>query len=162
MITLAQAKTVFSYDPETGLFTRLVGKAHNAKVGQAVRGTQTPYGYLVLNVNGKVMMAHRLAWLLTHGEHPPKGLDIDHINRDRADNRLANLRLLTRVDNLRNSSLSKASTSGHKGVTWYKPTGKWNAQIVVHGKRFNLGYYERIEDAVAARLEGERVHFGSA
>lgn len=158
MITAERLRELFRYNPETGEFTRLVHRSHNAKKGDVIRGCQTPYGYFVINAGGKVHLAHRLAWLYVHGEWPSE--QIDHVNRDRGDNRFVNLRLATPHQNSSNKRMDGRNTSGVTGVSWYKAYGKWNAQIHVHSKRLNLGYFERIEDAAAARRAAEVRYFG--
>jgi hypothetical protein len=160
MLTQQRLKELFRYNPETGEFTRLVHRSTNARKGDVIRGCKTPYGYLVINVERKVVMAHRLAWLYVYGELPAKGMDIDHINGDRADNRVANLRTATRSQNLSNKRMDDRNTSGVTGVSWYKAYGKWNAQIHVQRKRINLGYFESLEDAAAARRDAEVKYFG--
>src|ERR1700744_3936849 len=93
-------QSLLRYDPDSGKFFWLV--ARNS-FGGGVRpgdeaGTKKD-GYVQLIVEQRVYRAHRLVWFLIHGEFPPKGYEIDHINRDRADNRLANLRLVKRSQN---------------------------------------------------------------
>lgn len=81
---------------------------------------------------------------------------VDHKNHDKLDNRSRNLRLLpSNGENQQNEKLSKNNTSGHKGVTWHKPAQKWRACIGVDGGDKHLGLFEKIEDAVAARLKAE-------
>lgn len=160
MTTQDRLKELFSYDPETGLFTRLVTRSHNAKAGQVVSGCKTPFGYRVIHVDGKVYMAHRLAWLYVYGDWPTEGMDIDHANRNREDNRLQNLRLATRSENLCNKVFSEKNTSGVTGVSWYKAYGRWNAQIHIKCKRINLGYFDDIDSAADARRDAELKYFG--
>jgi len=94
------------------------------------------------------------------GEFPPKGGEIDHINRDRADNRWANLRLATRSQNNMNAGLRSDNKSGHKGVSKRRDTGKWHARITVKRRILLLGNFHSFEDAVAARRAAERQFFG--
>ena len=102
-------------------------------------------------------LAHRLAWLYVHGEWPAE--EIDHLNRVRSDNRISNLRLATQAENKQNTSLRRDSTSGHKGVSWHKRDKKWVAEIKLHGKKHYLGYFNNINDAIAARKSEEsRLH----
>jgi len=109
-------------------------------------------GYVI--DNGK--REHRTVWSAMYGSIP-EGREIDHINGDRADNRLENLRLVTRQENMRNAKKSNANTSGCTGVTWNKRAGKWQAQTEVTqpcGKRRGkyLGVYPDWFDAVCARM----------
>jgi hypothetical protein len=136
---------VLRYEPETGLFVWTVCLNSRAPVG-SVAGTVRPDGYRRINIDRVPHMAHRLAWLYTYREYP--SCEIDHINRNRQDNRICNLRLATSKQNKENSPLRSTNTSGHKGVHWDKSRGKWMA-FIVHNKRFcNLGRYDDLDQAV--------------
>ncbi len=144
-LTAARLREVLSYDPETGLFIRL-------RNGSAV--SLLNQGYLVASIDGKQYKAHRLAWLYVHGFFPDG--DIDHINRDRADNRLSNLRVTTRALNHQNST-STRSASGVRGVS--RLGNYWRAAIAVNGKDYYLGKFATISEAAAARAQAEaRLH----
>lgn len=88
----------------------------------------------------------------------PPGMDTDHINRNKLDNRKSNLRVVDRSRNNHNSAPSKANTSGHKGVAWFKPAGLWRAYIKHSSSptRIELGYFHTKEEAVAARQRAEQ------
>jgi hypothetical protein len=92
-----------------------------------------------------------------HGVWPED--QIDHINRDRADNRIENLREVTNKQNQQNRSTNSDNTSGHTGVSWYKPYSKWRAQIKHNHKVIHLGYFTNIEDAIAARKAAEKLYW---
>lgn len=127
-----------SYDPITGRFTRLISRSHSPAGSMADSKLDT-HGYRMVRVGGKEYRAHRLAWYLSHGVWPSE--DIDHINRDRADNRLPNLRLATRQQNLRNARISSRSSCGSKGV--HLSQGRyWSAAIWVDGKKRHLGNFD--------------------
>jgi hypothetical protein len=81
---------------------------------------------------------------------PVPGMDIDHINRNKLDNRRLNLRVCMPAQNQMNMPLSRANTSGHRGVTWDRSRSKWLAHISANGRYYHLGRFERIEDAAAA------------
>jgi hypothetical protein len=85
----------------------------------------------------------------------PTGLDTDHINRDKLDNRRANLRSSTRSQNNHNSPPSKANKSGVKGVSWDKARSRWRANMEKNGQLFSLGRFANKDDAIAARQEAE-------
>ena len=87
----------------------------------------------------------------------PKGVQVDHINHDRLDNRRANLRLVTHSENQRNRSVRKDSSSGFIGVYFVARLNKWRAQIYVN-RTLNLGYFSTLEEAVAARKAANLVH----
>lgn len=89
-----------------------------------------------------------------------KGLVVDHINHNTLDNRKANLRVITRSQNIMNSKLQNRSKSGRTGVSWSKSAQKWQSYITKNRKRINLGVYEDINDAIAVREKAEREMFG--
>lgn len=110
-------------------------------------------GYRYVSIAGVFMSAHRLIWLMVHGTAPEQ---IDHINHERDDNRLINLRPATNEINARNITRPQDNTSGRVGVYWHKRAGKWMAQIVVDGRAKYLGLYGDIECAITAREAAER------
>jgi hypothetical protein len=91
---------------------------------------------------------------------PEKGYFVDHINRDRLDNRRSNLRFVTMSQNNQNISKQKNNTSGHRGVHWRKDTSKWSAEIKVNYKKIVLGCYENIDDAAKAYNKAAVKYFG--
>lgn len=88
-----------------------------------------------------------------------KGQIVDHINRNSLDNRRTNLRLVTQSGNIFNTGMWKHNTSGFRGVTWNKRDKKWQAQIKKMQKNHILGKFDKIEDAVRARLNAETTYF---
>jgi hypothetical protein len=115
-----------------------------------------PYGYIRVGVGGELFLAHRLAWFYVHGEWPS---EIDHIDRNRANNAISNLRSVTTSQNRQNSGLSRRSTSGVSGVSWDKRRGKWKAHIGIGYKKFQVRYDTKAE-AIAARKAAEAKYFG--
>jgi hypothetical protein len=160
MITAGRLRELFSYNPDTGEFTRLVTTSHNARAGQVTRGCKSRH-YLVIRVDDRLYYAHRLAWLYTHGHFPPVGLDVDHINRDKCDNRIENLRLATRQANNRNRATPNKNntSSGVRGVH-RNEKGKWVAHITVDYSFINLGHFDTLIEAHEARRVAERKYFG--
>ena len=154
MLTQQILKQLFQYNPDTGIFIRLVSRG-NAKAG-AEAGSKGGHGYLQIRIDRKRYLAHRLAWLYMTGEFPKD--QIDHINHVRVDNRLVNLRGATRQENGRNRSMQSNNTSGITGMSWDKHAGKWLAQIRVEGKQIYLGLYEDINAAILARQCGELLY----
>lgn len=145
------------YEPETGRFYWLVNRGRGVKAGD--KAGHLSQGYVTLNFKTIKVRAHRVAWFLHYGELPT--CQIDHINRDRADNRICNLRLAlnNEADNLQNLGVRRDNTSGVPGVVWNKRKNKWFVRIYSDGKQICLGYYESFDDAVAARKAGERKYF---
>lgn len=158
-ITAAFLRELFHYDPETGVFTRLVTRpGKGARVGD-VAGTLKPSGYLTIWICGANHMAHRLAWLYVHGKWPDH--EIDHIDGNRANNAIANLRDVTRSVNHENLRRARSDNAhGFLGVSPFK--GKWwKARITVNGKWQHLGTFRTPEEAHAAYLEAKRrLHVG--
>ena len=140
---------LLDYDPETGVFRHKRHIPPLAEIG-SVAGCIRDNRYRQINVNGRLYRAHRLAWFYMHRQWPPH--DIDHINGNRDDNRIVNLRLATRSENLRNSGMRKDNTSGLKGVSWHAGAKKWVAQIKVEKteKSRYLGLFKTKEGAHAA------------
>lgn len=150
MLTQDLLNELFSYDPETGAFERKVPTHGNHK--------GPPKSYPSVLINGSSHSIHRLIWLMVYGELP-QAMFIDHIDGDRTNNRLSNLRLSTRAQNVLNRAISKNNTTGFKGV---RPScGRFRADIQVNGKRRYLGHFDTAREAAlvydqnAAILHGE-------
>lgn len=155
---LAYVRQRLRYDPDTG---KLYWRAHesmraswNSRWAGQEAGTVKDNGYLVLAIDRRLIRAHRVVWALHHGAWPAD--DIDHINHDRLDNRVENLREVGRKTNCRNASQSKRNTSGRTGVGWCKLQNRWRSQISPDGRCLYLGHFDRFEDAVAARAAAEK------
>lgn len=135
-----------SYDAETGVFTWREGRRKGQEAGYNSNGYRgiTP-GFMT--EKRKRYYAHRLAWFYVHGFWPPA--EIDHINGDRADNRLANLRLATRAQQGVNSP-RPSDALGFRGTWWNAGRKKWQAAIAVNGSRLSLGTFLTRELAAAA------------
>ena len=147
MITPARLKECLDYYPLTGSFTWIKSTAYCIKPGMPA-DSPTCNGYIGIKLDGKNYLAHRLAWLYMFGEFPPGHLD--HINCVRTDNRIANLRPATHTQNMHNQNLRKTNKSGHKGVSWCNKTKKWHSQCMFERKKYHLGKFENIEDAIQA------------
>ena len=145
-------KDVFNYDPNTGVITWAVKRGNRYKAGDTA-GHITDSGYMRISYKKKFYMVHRLAWFLTYGSWPNHS--VDHINQDKTDNRLANLRDVTNAENQKNRSAYKNNKSGTVGVGWHKAAKKWVAQIGVEGSVIHLGTFNDKEEAVNIRKEAE-------
>lgn len=155
-LTAQRLREVLLYNPETGVFTRLVGNGRNVKAGD-IAGNTHRTGYRHVMVDSKAYAAHRLAWLYVHGVWPSG--DIDHMNGDPADNRIENLRDVPERYNMQNERRPrKSSTSGFMGVRWREERQCWVAELRIDGKRRRLGAFKSPEDAHAAYLEAKRKH----
>lgn len=107
-------------------------------------------GYIRIRLDRKCLGAHRLAWFCHHGENPNG--EIDHINGDRSDNRICNLRVASRSENMQNARTPRTNSSGYHGVSWCTSGKKWTAQIWKDGKRYRLGSFVSPEVAHQAYL----------
>lgn len=116
-----------------------------------IAGKLNSCGYIDITINRRVYKAHRLAWLLHYGEWP--GDRIDHIDQDKLNNAISNLRVVSATANLLNISYAnKNSTSSIRGVRWAVRQRKYMARIRLNGKLVHLGYFKNVEDAQAAYL----------
>lgn len=158
-LTQARLKELLDYNPETGLVTRLVCTANRHKVGEIV-GAKGARGYLQATIYSKKYMLHRLIWLWVHGVWPTN--DVDHRDRNRANNKLGNLREATRSENNHNSGLSRANWSGFKGVAWDKNRCLWVATICAAGKSHRLGRFKTPEAASEAYLAAKKIYHPTA
>ena len=146
-----------AYDPIAGSFTW-------AKAGKGiVVGKQAGYvdaeGYRSIRIGYKHVRAARLAWFLVYGVWPDG--EIDHINRDRLDNRLVNLRVVSRAENAQNISAHRDSSTGLQGIAWNKQHKRWQAKLMANKVRHHLGYFSTPEAAHAAYLDAKsRLHIG--
>jgi hypothetical protein len=154
--TFAEVDALLAYDPATGVLTWKIARSHMRSGDEA--GGVNGKGYRQIKFDGLFYTAHRLAWLLTYGEWPTK--DIDHIDGNRANNKVDNLREATRSQNMGNARLWAHNTSGAKGVSWHRRTNKWQATITFNRRNHHLGYFTSIEAAHAAYCASARVHFG--
>lgn len=140
-------RTEVSYNPQTGEFTRLKARGGNP-IGSRV-GNRAKTGYMEACILGHRDTLHRFAWLYMTGEWPTHG--IDHRDRDRSNNRWANLRDVPQSVNNRNTGLRKDNTSGTKGVYWSKAHALWTARIFDGGHTVSLGYFRDKQQAIEAR-----------
>ena len=109
-------------------------------------------GYHHGKIFGILYLAHRIVWALRYEKHPDLKLEIDHINGVKTDNRINNLRLVTKNINSQNAFMRCHNTSGFNGVSWHKSRKKWQPQIMIDGKSIYLGYFVHKDDAIAARM----------
>ncbi|WP_159585941.1 HNH endonuclease [Chelativorans xinjiangense] len=171
--TQARAREYFNYDPETGVLTFKERPReefspprysdHLKRIGKPA-GCPNQDGYIKVLIDGTYHSAHRVIWLMIHGEwaeYPQ--YEIDHINGNRDDNRLSNLRKVTKSGNQRNSSRRINNTSGVHGVNW-KPQynskpgdGRWVARIWNGPRHVYLGSFKTLHEAQIARKAAERV-----
>jgi hypothetical protein len=141
-----EIKNTFVYNKNTGIISRR----------GLVAGGKNTHGYWQIGFKNKTYLAHRLAWILHYGDWPSG--NIDHINGNKLDNRIVNLRVATQAENLKNRALAKKNTSGCHGVEWHKVAKKWTARITHNGTREYLGIFSKKEFAINARKEAEKIY----
>jgi hypothetical protein len=169
MRTFVSAETfrdILDYDPETGLFVwkardeRHVNKKSmkqwNSRWARKPAFIHSDYGaYLRASIFGVFYSAHRVAWAIVHGDPVPEYLD--HIDGDRQNNRISNLRPTDKVENSKNRGIRSDNTTGRTGIHKTK-CGTYKVRIFVFGRDTYLGTFKKFEDAVAARKEAERAY----
>jgi hypothetical protein len=149
MVTQSRIKELYRYDETTGVFERIKHVNSTKKTGHLFKN-----GYYRIWVDGKSQAAHRLAWLYVYG-YMPKILD--HINRNKTDNRICNLREATVAQNVQNRTAIKLPTSGLVGV--HKHDGVfWRSRITVNGKTIELGLFKDKLKAKEAYDKAKREH----
>jgi hypothetical protein len=156
MLTQDQLRNLVRYSPVVGVFEKLIGQGtkRSPKRWILLGCSNSDTGYIYLSIMGKRYPAHRLAWLYVHGEFPEA--DIDHIDGDKTNNAISNLRKATRAQNSANSQTGQRNTSGIKGVSWSKTAKKWVARIVMNGQVALNAYFDDVEEARQA-VEGKRL-----
>ena len=152
-LTQARLKEMLHFDPNSGIFTWLVDRPPKVSAGQIAGTTKGTKGYRLIVIDSDTFRAHRLAWLYVTGTFPKS--QIDHINGNRDDNRLTNLREATSAENRQNNGMYRSNTSGFAGVTWHVARKKWRSQIQVDGKNMGLGYFDTPDAAQLAYLEAK-------
>ena len=150
-LTVDYVRSQVSYDPRSGEFTWLVNRKH-MKVGMRAGCEHIVSGgkpYRIIGVGGRKYKEHRLAFFIMTGEWP--SCEVDHIDGNGCNNQWTNLRDVDGTTNRRNQRRMITNTSGHTGVYWHVRKLKWEAKIGVNGEFVNLGYFDLIDDAIAAR-----------
>jgi hypothetical protein len=155
-LTHDRLKELFSYDEETGKFSRIV-RCGRMSVG-VVDNVPAFFGYIYIAIDGSKYMAHRLAWFYVHGEWPKE--EIDHIDGDKTNNKISNLRVATRCQNEANKPSYRNGSTKIKGVTWDKTRCKWFSHITQNGKMKNLGRFDCFGKALSVRISAARAQHG--
>lgn len=162
-LTYTQAHALLKYDPETGnlfwlersteIFPNCV-TWNRRYAGKLAFTSKDKDGYCVGTILKKTYKAHRVAWLLHHGQLPSGR--IDHKDGDRSCNKIDNLRQVPWPLACRNRSMGTKNTSGIVGVRWDTQTNKWQAYVKIDGRLIQLGKFTDKDAAIAARLEAVR------
>ena len=145
-------RELLSYDPATGVFIWRASTSNRVKIGD-IAECRDRAGYVVIRIDGVLYRAHRLAWLYYYGVEPT--VFIDHIDMDKSNNRIANLRLATKSQNQANIKARKDNALGVKGV--YFERNKYQVKI----RRQHIGRFELLADAIAAYAAAAKQEFGA-
>jgi hypothetical protein len=161
---LAGLEKVLRYDANTGLLYWTVHIYRIKKPGD-LAGHHNAAGYITVRFDRVNYLAHRIAWYLHTGTDPGV-LQVEHVDTDRTNNKIENLRLATALQNSWNKSKRAGTSSQYKGVAFYARHGKWLSQIRANGKTTHLGYFtdeleaHRAYYLAAVEMHGEFANFG--
>ncbi|MCU1140658.1 HNH endonuclease signature motif containing protein [Stenotrophomonas maltophilia] len=147
-VPLERLRSLLRLDVDTGLLHWLVERPNGAKPGD-VAGWHDRNRYVRLEVDQVKLADHRVAWALHTGYWPPDGMQIDHINGIKTDNRPVNLRLANNSEN-QSSARSRPGRSGLRGVYWVPQMGRWRAKIMKGKRTIHVGYFHDKNEAHAA------------
>lgn len=152
-VTQSQLHKLFDY--KDGNLIWKVDKSPQVKVGD-IAGYLSQIGYIYIGIDGKLYRAHRLIYLYHNGYLP---LSIDHIDGNKTNNKIENLRSATTSQNQMNSKINTRNTSGIKGVVWHKRDKKWIVRVRVKSKTYCIGYFDDKELAKASAIEAtNKIH----
>lgn len=154
--SIERIREVLAYEPDTGILRWKISSGR-AFAGNEAGHLDKKTGYIRVRIDGCFIQAHHCAWAIVEGYWPER---LDHRRGKEAGNGWDNLRLATQSQNMGNINAPAHNTSGIKGVSFHKATGKWQAQINVNRKRVSLGVFASKEDAAAAYATAAADHFG--
>ncbi len=155
MITRERVTALLSYNKTSGLFRWLEDRGRGMK--GKIAGTPDSKGYIQIRIDGVKYRASRLAFLVVEGVPPLH--QVDHVNRDRSDNKWLNLRNATSSQNAMNRNIRTDNSSGTVGVH-RRPDGRWQARITVDGTRVSLGHFDSLKRAIKVRSTAAKKHYG--
>lgn len=147
-------KKLFDYkeDETSSYLIWKISNSNRIKIGKIAGPFHKSSGYYRVEIDSKKYYLHRIIFLWHHGFLPKY---VDHIDKNKLNNKISNLRETTSQNNNRNRSQYKNTSSGIKGISWHKSKFKWEAQIRIDNKLYHLGRYDKFEDAVLARYKKE-------
>lgn len=157
--SVAVLRSLIRYSPRTGKFQWRVRRRgfRGIRVGQAA-GSIGRQGYRSIRVDGRLIRASNIAWALMTGAWPAEGMEIDHRDGDRSNDRWTNLRLATHAQNMRNNRRPPPASTGVKGVR--RMGDSFQARIWVGANVVHLGTFATLAEAAAARREAARAEYG--
>ena len=155
MLTKELLHEYFDYQDGKLLWSKMSGTRSDL-VGKEA-GSINEQNYRRIKIGNKLYMAHRVVFMYHHGYMPP---EVDHIDCDRQNNRIENLRAVSKKENCWNRKMPTSNTSGIKGVCWHKSSNRWYVQLQVNKKMKYLGIYEDIELAELVAIEARSKYHG--
>lgn len=145
----------FRYETSTGKLFWAVNRG-KVKAGDEAGCFSNTCGYRMVKIDGVLRLTHRVIWDLVRPEDKlTEGEEIDHIDHNKLNNRIENLRKVKHIGNMHNRSKAKNNKSGITGVLWVKKSKRWWASIFVNGVNINLGYFHTKDEAASARKNAE-------
>lgn len=156
--SIERLRHLLDYDPAEGTFRWRVSNTNKVPVGSPA-GTVMNAGYVHIQIDKRLYLGHRIAWLMSRGTDPGEA-QVDHKDLCRTNNRAANLRLAVEheADNMQNLPMSKLNTSGHPGVCPTPSGKKWRAYISRGYRQINLGVFPSKDEAILARQAAKRIY----
>ncbi len=152
-LTVSFIQSILDYDASDGTFKwkyrQDASKAWNTRWPGKNAGFARKDGYVLIRINNKRYLAHRLAWFLHHGTWP--NLFLDHINKNPNDNRIENLRECTTAENGWNRNAQSNASTGFKNVNVDRNRNKYQVKVSAYGKTHWVGYFNTIEESIEAR-----------
>ena len=156
MITQKELKEILYYNQDTGEFFWKISPRYDVNVGD--KAGYNHNGYTRLTIKCKKYLTHRLAWLYVYGEFPTG--DIDHIDNNRNNCKINNLRIANKSNNVHNRKIQANNTSGVKGVLWSKAAKKWMVRVGINNDRMYFGVWEDLEFAELVAQEARAKYHG--
>lgn len=150
---IEELRNTFDYHPDGYLIRKKNGKPCGKHANH-------PTGYAYVSVGGRMLRAHRIIFAIVYRRMPVG--EIDHLNGNRSDNRIENLRDVSRPENQHNRKRNKTNSSGFPGIHWHARDQKWMAQICVNNRKIHLGYFDDLNEAVEARKSAKIKHHPSS
>ncbi|HCQ2951016.1 TPA: HNH endonuclease [Escherichia coli] len=143
MTSQSYFNSLYIYNPKTGVILNRWNRKENT--------TKFKNGYIKLSLGNEQWLAHRVAWIIHFGSIP-EGMEVDHINHDKADNRIDNLRIVSHSKNMKNVKLKKSNKTGFCGVHLDTVSGKFIAKVKINGVTHTVGRFHNAKDAGDAAM----------